>query len=128
MVVNSDTIPIEENLESMKEAMEAVHCGQITQAVRDTVMDGHTIHEGDILCLYDGEIVLVEKELSTAARVLADHMLAQGGDIVSIYYGEGATQALADALAAHINEKYPRCEVEVYDGKQPLYSIIISVE
>jgi hypothetical protein len=128
MVVNSDTIPLEDNLSAMQEAMEAVHCGQITQAVRDTVMDGFTIQEGDILCLYDGDIVLVEKRMQNGVKALADYMLEKGGDIVTLYYGEGSTAESAEEFAAYITSKYPHCEVEVYEGKQPLYSYILSVE
>jgi len=128
MVANSDTIPIEENLAGMAEAMNAVHSGQITHAVRDTVLNGKKIKEGDFLCLYDGDIALVKKDMQTAAKALADHMLSFGGDIVSIYYGEDATDETAGELSEYINEKYPEVDVEVYDGKQPLYGYILSVE
>jgi len=128
MVTNSDTIPIADNLEEMKAAMEVVHSGQITHAVRDTVLDGHTIKEGDFLCLYDGDIALVEKDLQSATKVLADHMLGFGGDLVSVYYGEGVTAKKAQEIADYITGKYPDAEVEVYEGKQPLYNYILSVE
>ena len=128
MVVNADTIPIEENLEGMKEAMAAVHSGQITHAVRDTVIDGQVITEGDILGLYDGDIVITEKFLQRGAQSLCDYMLDKGGDIVTLIHGEGANAQAADELAEYIKKKYPNAEVEVYEGGQPLYSFIISVE
>jgi len=128
VVANSDTISLEENLAGMKEAMEAVHSGQITHAVRDTVLDGHEIKQGDFLCIYDGDIALVEKDMQSAATALIDHMLAKGGDLVSIYHGEGATAESAETLAEYISEKYPMAEVEIYDGGQPLYSYVLSVE
>ena len=128
MVSNSDMGSIEDNIAGMKEAMAAVHSGQITHAVRDTVLDGKKIKEGDFLCIYDGDIVMVKKELKTAARALVKHMIEQGGELVSIYHGEGATAKDAAKLAAHINDNYPDAEVEVYEGKQPLYSYILSVE
>ena len=128
IVTNSDTIPLEDNLNEMKEAMAAVHSGQVTHAVRDTVMDGHTIKEGDFLCLYDGAITLVEKDLLSAAKSLADYMIGMGGDIVSIYYGEGVTADSAETLSEYVSKKFPSVEVEVYEGKQPLYSYILSVE
>jgi len=128
MVTNSDTIPLVDNLEEMKNAMECVHSGQVTHAVRDTVLDGHTIKEGDFLCLYDGDIALVEKDLQSATKVLADHMLGFGGDLVSIYYGEGVTEKMAQEIADYITEKHSDAEVEMYEGKQPLYSYILSVE
>jgi len=128
VIANSDTISLEENLAGMNEAMEAVHSGQVTQAVRDTVLDGHNIKEGDFLCLYDGDIALVKDNLKTACEALADYMLDKGGDIVSIYHGEGATGEFAAELGEYVSGKYPMAEIEVHDGGQPLYSVIISVE
>jgi len=128
LVANSDTISLKENLEGMKAAMEAVHSGQITHAVRDTVVDNLTIKEGDFLCIYDGDIVLTGKDIQSAAKKLVDYMLKPGGDIVSIYYGEGTTKKSADSLATYIGKKYPLAEVEVYEGKQPIYNYILSVE
>jgi len=128
LVANADTIDLEDNLEGMKEAMQAVHSGQITCAVKDTVLDGRTIKDGDYLCIYDGEIVLVEKDLQGASRALANYMLTIGGDIVSIYHGEGANSEMANDLAQFISKKFPLTEVEIYEGKQPLYSYILSVE
>jgi len=127
LVSNSDG-NIDDNIEGMKESMEAVHSGQITCAVRDTVLDGREIKEGDFLCIYDGDIVHVEKSLKSAAFTLVQHMLDQGGSLVSIYHGEGATAETADELAEHVAAEYPSAEVEIYEGGQPLYSYILSVE
>ena len=128
LVANADTIDLKDNLEGMKEAMQAVHSGQITRAVKDTVLDGRKIKEGDYLCIYDGEIVLVKNDLQGASRALVDYMLSIGGDIVSIYHGEGANSEMANDLATYIGKKFPLAEAEVYEGKQPLYSYILSVE
>jgi len=128
LISNSESDSIEDNLAGMKDAMEAVHSGQITQAVRDTVLDGRQIKEGDFLCIYDGDIALVEKTMNAAARALVDYMLEKGGSLVSIYHGEGTTSQAAENLAEYIGEKHPDAEIEVYEGKQPLYSYILSVE
>jgi len=128
VMYNSDTISIEENLEALAEAMAAVHSGQITEAVRDTALGVHSIKTGDILCIYDGEIALVEQGIQEGARALADYMLGFGGDIMTVYAGEGITIEQAEVLAEYVRGAYPSCEVEVYEGKQPLYSYILSVE
>jgi len=128
VMYNSDTISLEDNLRALKESMAAVHSGQITEAVRDTVLDGREIKAGDTLCLYDGDIALVEKGIKQGALALADHMLSFGGDIMTVYAGEGITIEEAEELAQHVRDAHPDCEVEVYDGKQPLYSYILSVE
>ncbi|MCL1844313.1 MAG: DAK2 domain-containing protein [Defluviitaleaceae bacterium] len=128
MVANDDAAEIDENVDGMTEAIETVHCGQITVAVRDTVLDGKDIKTGDFLCIYDGEIEFVQKSQEAAARALVDHMLKDGGDIVSIYHGEGATAESAQNLGEYIAKKYPDAEYEVYDGGQPIYGFVISVE
>ena len=128
LVSNSDAVSIEDNLEGMSDAMQSVHTGQVTRAVRDTVLDGINIKEGDFLCIYNGDIVLVAIDLHSAACTLIDHMLKYGGDIVSIYHGEGADANSAEELGAYVNEKYPSAELEIYNGGQPLYSYILSVE
>jgi DAK2 domain fusion protein YloV len=128
MVSNSDTVSTDDNISGMKEAMDAVHSGQITPAVRDTVIDGKKIKEGDFLCIYDGDIVLVKKSLKSAARALVIYMLEKGGSLVSVYHGEGATAKDAEDLASYVTAKFRDAEVEVYEGKQPLYSYILSVE
>ncbi|MCL2223904.1 MAG: DAK2 domain-containing protein [Defluviitaleaceae bacterium] len=128
LVAFDNTASPEENLEAMNEAMEVAHCGQITQAVRDTVLDDKKIKEGDFLCIYDGDIALVKRNLKTAARALVDHMLKNGGDIVSIFHGEGATAKDAEELGEYVTKKYPQVELELYDGGQPIYSFILSVE
>ena len=119
---------IEESLEDMNSAIERVHSGGITAAVRDTVLDGLPIREGDILCMYDGDVVFTRDNLQDAAKALLAHMMSFGGDVISVYYGEGVTEEMAEEISAHIGEAYPDSEAEVYNGQQPLYNYILSVE
>ena len=127
-IANSDTIPFDENMQNLEEVMQATHSGQITVAVRDTVLEGKEIKEGDYICIYDGDIALVEKSLDAGATALADHMLSFGGDIVSIYYGKDISEEAAAKLSDYITGKFPNTEVELYEGGQSLYSYILSVE
>ena len=128
VIANSDTIPFDENLQNLEEAMQTTHSGQITMAVRDTVLEGKEIKEGDYICLYDGDIALVKKSLDEGAKALADHMLVFGGDVVSIYYGKDIKEDAAAELGDYIIGKFPNAEVELYNGGQSLYSYILSVE
>jgi DAK2 domain fusion protein YloV len=128
MITYVDAATAEENIAAMNEAIQNVHSGQVTRAVRNSVVDGHAVREGDILCLYDGDIALVATDLQNAAKLLADHMLSFGGDVVSVYYGEGVTEDMAREIGGYISGNYPDSEVELYDGQQPLYPYILSVE
>ena len=119
---------LDDYLADMDNRIQDVHTGQVTYAVRDTVLKDKTISEGDILCLYDGDILLSGKDIQEAAKELIDHMLEKGGEFVSIYYGKETQEAPAQELADYVTAKNPDVEVEKYNGKQPLYYYIISVE
>ena len=49
-------------------------------------------------------------------------------EMITLYYGQDVTQQQAQAMADQIADAYPDCEVEVYEGGQPLYYYIISAE
>lgn len=119
---------IEETLESMKEMMSYVRTGQITYAIRDTVIEDREIKEGNILGLIEGEINVVSENLKQATLDLIDNILDEDSEIVSIYYGKDIDKNQAEQLKEYIEEKYSDCEVEVHFGGQPLYYYIFSVE
>ena len=128
-----DNVDLEDYLADMDERIKDVHTGQVTYAVRDTVVKDLAISKGDILCLYDGEIVCTGKDIQEASKELIDYMLeAVNGEFASIYYGEDTTEEMAQELAGHITKSNENSgadmEVEIYDGKQPLYYYLISVE
>jgi hypothetical protein len=123
-----DTRTVEENVQLMNERMNDIRTGQVTYAVRDTVVDGREVKAGDILGLLNGAIVEFGSGIQSVTEKLIDLMLADGGEFVSIYYGEGIDKAAAESLCAHIAQKHPDVEAETYHGGQPLYYYILSVE
>jgi dihydroxyacetone kinase-like predicted kinase len=67
-------------------------------------------------------------DVQAMTKELAAHMLSKGGEFAGLYYGEGVTADMAEELGAYIASEFPAFETEVYDGKQPLYYYILSVE
>lgn len=124
---NADGSP-EDNDEAMTDALGDVASGQVTFAVRDTVIEDKEISEGDILGIGEGKIEAVEGDIETSAKTLFDKMINEDSELVSIYYGEEIDEETAQNLADDIEEKYPDVEVEVHYGGQPLYYYIMSVE
>ncbi len=112
----------------MTEAIGAVKDGQLTYAVRDTVMGKFKIKENDILGLMNGDIKEVGKDLKKTACRLLDDLLKDGGDYLSIYYGEAVAEDAAEELAAYVEKKHPGVSVETVYGGQALYYYLISVE
>jgi len=112
----------------MEEAMSQVKTGQLTYAVRDTVVNGREIAEGDIIGVREDEIVHSGKDVQEGAKNLADKLMEEGGDIITLYYGKDVSEEDAAKVQAYLAEKYPQVEVELQSGGQPLYYYIISVE
>ncbi len=117
-----------ENEEAMIESMDDVQSGQVTFAVRDTVIDDQKITEGDILGIANGKICAVDKDLDDAVMTLFENLIDEDSELVTIYYGEDVSEKTAAALAEDIEERFEDCEVEVHYGGQPLYYYIVSVE
>jgi uncharacterized protein len=120
--------PVEDNAASMTEAFAHVRTGQVTTAVRDTTIDGVEIRKGSYMGMADGKIINSDASLSTVTESLISDIVDEDTEIVTLLYGEGATRQSADELAGYIEEQYPDVEVEIHEGKQPLYPYIISAE
>ncbi|MCL7871920.1 DAK2 domain-containing protein [Bacillus altitudinis] len=118
----------EDNEAAMLEAIDHVKSGQITFAVRDTQIDGIDIAKGDYMGLYNGKITLTAKNQLDAAKELLTQMVTEDDEIVTIIKGEDASSDEMEALEAYIEDTFEDVEVEVHDGKQPLYSYILAVE
>ena len=117
-----------DNEKTMSEEMLNIKSGQVTYAVRDTNMDGKDIKKGDYMGLDGKTIVSVEKNAIDAAKKLADTLIDDKSELVSLYYGADATEEEAEALADKIIAAYSGVDVEVQYGGQPVYPYFISVE
>lgn len=117
-----------DNEETMKEALTSVKTGQVTFAVRDTNIDGIEIQKNDFMGIADGKIVITSKDKKQAAKDLLDTMMDDDAEILTVIYGEDVSQEEVDELVEDLEQAYPDAEVEVHNGKQPLYSYIFSIE
>lgn len=118
----------QENLENMKEAISAVKTGQLTYAVRDTVIDGKEIREGDYMGIGDSSILAVGSDMKQVFADLLKGMIDDETSFISVYYGSDVKEAQAQEFGTYISETYPDCEMEITYGGQPIYYYIISAE
>lgn len=114
--------------EHMTEGIKATVSGSVTYAVRDTHMGEFSIQEGDILALKNDDICQVGQDLMEATKQLLEAMISDETSIVTIYYGEDATEEQAQELADYVNETHPDLDVDIQDGGQPLYYFLLSAE
>lgn len=118
----------EDNKESMIDSMSYIKTGEITYAVRDTVIDDKEIKEGNIMGIGDEGILAVGDDVTATTIDMIKEMQDEESEIISIYYGADVTKEEAEALAEKLSEELPDMEVEVYPGGQPIYYYIASVE
>lgn len=119
---------VEANAEQMKEAASYVKTGQVTHAVRDTSIDGVEIKKDDFMGIANGKIITSTPSLEEGTRELLSSLIDDDDEIVTIIYGEHVSEPLAQTMAKFVEQQFDHVEVELYNGKQPLYPFIISVE
>lgn len=119
---------IEEIEETMKAAISYVKSGQVTYAVRDTVINGMKISTGDIMGIDDDGIQAVGKNMKETTVKLLKKMAEEESSLISIYYGQDVTEKTANEFAKTVEEEFEDCDVEVHYGGQPIYYYIVSVE
>lgn len=117
---------VDENFELMNDSMH-VSTLQITYSVRNTKLQGYVIKEKDIIAILDGQIVGVDRTPEKLLRkVLIE--LEDRFEIITIYAGEGRDASKTQKLADDLMKKYSRLEIDVFDGGQPVYYYIVSLE
>ena len=118
----------EQNEEAMTEALSEVKSGQVTYAVRDTVIDGKEIKAGNIMGLSDKTIEVVGTDVVDTTIDLLKKMMDEESELITIYYGEEGTKEDAEKIAKAIEEIDDEMEVEIQYGGQPIYYYFVSIE
>ncbi|ARJ72723.1 hypothetical protein LSA01_10220 [Latilactobacillus sakei] len=119
---------LQANQVAMTEALDTVISGQVTQAIRDTTLDGLEIKKDDYMGIIDGKIKVSTADRQTAAIEMVQTMLDEDSEIVTIIVGEDGDMTEAEAISDAIMAQDDELEVEIHEGDQPVYPYLISVE
>ncbi|MBR1771154.1 MAG: DAK2 domain-containing protein [Lachnospiraceae bacterium] len=118
----------EENLASMQEEIKKVKTGQVTYAVRDTVIDNKEIKKDDYMGIGDAGIISVGTDMRQVTEEMVAAMVDEDSELISIYYGSDIEEAAAEELKNALEAQYASCDIELQFGGQPIYYYLISVE
>lgn len=116
----------EENAVEMGDAVAAVSTGEVTIASRDVELAAIAIRKGEWLGLADGEPVAGGADFDEVAGAVAAKLLEQPRDMITLLSGADAPSL--DALVERIAADHPDLDVDVQDGGQPLYPLLLSAE
>ena len=128
MMVFDANQDIDDNLESMNEAVSEIKTGELTYSIRDTEVNGLKINKGDFIGITGGEIVVSLPDRLVAVKALVENLLDEDSEIVTIFYGKDVNESEAKQLRNHIHELNDDVDVEMINGKQDIYAYVLSVE
>jgi hypothetical protein len=115
-----------ENAATMAAAAAAVATGEVTRASRDVKLNALTISSGDWLGLVDGEPVAGGEEFEDVVLGVVASLLAQPRGLLTLLTGEGPPPL--DRLVERLAASHPELEVEVHEGGQPHYPLLLGAE
>lgn len=127
LAVNPD-LDAEANVAAMTAAMSGVRSGEVTTAVRSAVVDGVAVAEGQAIAMLDGALAAAAATPNDALAAMLDAAGAGDGALVTLYYGAGLAEPDARQAADALAERFPGAEIEIYDGGQPHYHYLVSIE
>jgi fatty acid kinase len=126
MVAFDGSRSTEENAAAMEEAAASVVTGAVTTASRDVALNGLDVRKGAYLGLSEGEPVAGGDDFQEVAEAVVEGLLAEPRGLLTILAGEGAPAL--NGLLGRLAEHHPEVEVEVQDGEQPHYHLLLSAE
>ena len=118
----------EENRDHMNEEIGFVKTGQITYAVRDTVIDDKQIEKGNRMGMGDAGLLSVGNDMTAVMLETLQAMVDEDSALISIYYGQDVKEEEANKILSSVQESFPTLEVELEKGDQPVYYYVFSVE
>jgi len=119
---------LETNVSAMEHAASAVHTIEVTRAVRDAEVDQVHVRAGQMLGIFDGQVVAATDSAEEAVLRSLELASVDALEIVTIYFGADGSEAEAQALAGRLREAHQGLDVEVVDGGQPHYPFVVSLE
>lgn len=112
----------------MTNALERVSTGQVTFAARDSDFEGHTIKQGEILCMENGKLAFTERDINKGAYKLTKRLVKGDTSFITVLYGADVTDEAAENLHAMLSKKFSGMDINMARGGQPVYYYIISAE
>ena len=112
----------------MTGALKNVRQGEITIATRSVEIDGVPVREGQVIGLLHGKLATAGDSLQETLLETLRAGRAQEAELITLFYGADLSAQQANQLADLVRQRWPEQEVEVVEGGQPHYPLILSIE
>ena len=115
-----------ENAAEMRETVAAVAAGEVTRASRNVELNGVEIRDGEWLGLVGGDPVAGGTEFGDVAFAVVTDLLSEPRSLLTLLTGDERPEL--DGLLDRIGAAHPEVEIEVHDGGQPHYALLLGAE
>ena len=116
------------NAREMRAAIAGIVTAEITRAVRDSVIDGIQVRTGEFIGLVDDHVVVAAAELEPVVADVADRLLEGGRGLLTALLGDDENAEGAAAVLEKLRAAYPSVEIDIHQGGQPFYPVLLSAE
>lgn len=119
----------ETNFEAMKSGLKNVSSGSVTYAIKDTDIEGVHITKDYYMAMRDDKKVAacVQNKID-ALKELIKSMIKPEIVVFTIIAGDDIKEDDIPAIQEEIQALYPDVEINIFSGKQPVYSFIVGAE
>ncbi|PZW00552.1 DAK2 domain-containing protein [Metamycoplasma auris] len=118
---------VEDNHILMKEALTNIHYGEIAPSIKTTKLNNIKVKAGSYMVISEGKLINTATTFNEAAYKLLDEIVNEEIQLVTIYYGQGVTEADINELKNYIEINFD-IQFEIHNGGQDIYPYLIAAE
>ena len=118
----------QEVVDDMKDSLSEADCGEITTSTRTVELNGVKVDKGKIIGLLNGTLLITGESVAEACINLLEKTDLDQRERITLFYGSDMSEDEAQTVADEITETFPDHEIELHNGGQPHYQIIMSLE
>jgi len=115
-------------VKEMTQALEDVDTGEITIATRTVEINGIDVHEGEVIAIFNGKVVLAAHSIEEACLRFLEKAKAEDHERITLFYGNNISKNEVNLIVDKVRSMYPNHEIELHEGGQPHYQFIIAIE
>ena len=128
-VFNGAVDDLDTQISDVNCAKDAVVSGELTVAIRDSVINGVQVREGEYIGILDGELVTSNEDaIEAMCNMISEIEDIDDRELLTLFVGADVSEDERVEMTEALEERFEDLAVEVYIGGQEIYSYLIAVE
>jgi dihydroxyacetone kinase-like predicted kinase len=96
--------------------------------VRDSFVDGVQVKSGDFIGLVEDQVVIADRELERVVEEVSARLAGDDREVLTLLVGDDPNAGKVRGMVEGLRCLYPSLEIEVHEGGQPFYPVLLSAE